>query len=371
MAVAHFARLLVAIMLVSGLARDVGRRVAATDVREQAMPTISRIQEGKFLGPSIEEILSCIADAVVSTDIDGKILLFNPAAEKIFGYSASEVLGSSIHLLIPARFREIHASHIASFGAAPKDVARSMASERKVLGLRRDGTEFAAEAMLSCRHLGQITLLTVVIRDVSHRIALDEQRELIASEMAHRFKNIMAMVNSVIRLTERSVSTVEEFREGLEGRLNSVLRNQAALIEPGRQIQLSELMEFELAPFRENATNQISVNGPELTIPHQQVVSISLVLHELTTNAVKYGALSSAEGSLQVNWTTEQEGASNYVMLDWIETGGPPVTPPDRRGFGSTLIERSFGAPNTVVDYKPEGLTAHFRIKLSALADAT
>jgi two-component sensor histidine kinase len=95
------------------------------------------------------------------------------------------------------------------------------------------------------------------------------------------------------------------------------------------------------------------------------------VLHELTTNAVKYGALSSAEGSLQVNWTTEQEGASNYVMLDWIETGGPPVTPPDRRGFGSTLIERSFGAPNTVVDYKPEGLTAHFRIKLSAWPDAS
>jgi len=142
-----------------------------------------------------------------------------------------------------------------------------MAGERPVLGLRRDGTEFAAEAMLSCRHLEKMTLLTVVIRDVSDRKALERQRELIASEMAHRFSNIMAMVNPVIALTAKSVSTVEEFREVLEGRLRSVLRNQAALVEPGRQAQLSDLVEFELAPFRSDARNNISVNGPQLTVP--------------------------------------------------------------------------------------------------------
>lgn len=328
------------------------------------MNTISNRDEAKFLGPSIEEILSCIADAVISTDVHGKILLFNPGAEKIFGYSASEVLGSSIQLLIPSRFREIHASHIARFSSAPGDVARAMAGERPVLGLRRDGTEFAAEAMLSCRHLGQMTLLTVVIRDVSHRKALDEQRELIASEMTHRFSNIMAMVNSVIALTAKSVSTVEEFREALEGRLRAILRNQAALVEPGRQVQLIELVEFELAPFRSDASNNIRVNGPELTVPPQKAINISLMLHELTTNAVKYGALSKFGGSVQLAWKTEQDGDVRYVLLDWIEKGGPPVKPPVHRGFGSTLIERTFGSSNSVVNYKPEGLEAHFRIQL-------
>ena len=224
--------------------------------------------------------------------------------------------------------------------------------------------------MLSCRHLGQMTLLTVVIRDVSYRKALEDQRDLIASEMTHRFSNIMAMVNSIIRLTARSVSTVEEFRVSLEGRLQAVMRNQSALVEPGRAFKFNELVEFELAPFRSDATNHISVNGPELTVPSKQAVTISLVLHELTTNAVKYGALSKVGGSIHLSWNTEQVGEIAYVLLDWIETGGPHVKPPVRRGLGSALIEQSFGSSNSVVYYKPEGLAAHFRIQLGEMRDA-
>lgn len=328
------------------------------------------MQNAELAFHSIEEILSCIADAVISTDAHGKILLFNPAAEKIFGYSASEVLGSSIQVLIPSRFRETHTSHVANFSSALSDVARAMGNEREVVGLRRDGTEFAAEAMLSCRHLGERTLLTVVIRDVSYRKALEEQRDLIASEMAHRFSNIMAMVNSILRLTAKSVSTVEEFSAVLEGRLQAVLRNQSALVEPGGEFQFNELVEFELAPFRSDATNHISVNGPKLTVPSKQAVTISLVLHELTTNAVKYGALSTTGGSVHLSWKTEQVGEAAYALLDWIETGGPPVKPPVRRGFGSALIEQSFGSSNSVVNYKPEGLRAHFRIQLGEMRDA-
>jgi PAS domain S-box-containing protein len=290
--------------------------------------------DSDFLGPSAEEILACIADAVISTDIQGKILLFNPAAEKLFGYSAPEVLGTSIQLLIPPRFRESHNRHVASFGSASRDVARVMASEREVFGLRSDGTEFPAEAML------------------------------IASEMAHRFRNLMAVVNSVVSLTARSVSTVEEYRDALEGRLRSVSRTQEALLAPGREVQLTELVELELAPFRNDASNRISVRGPEVTIPAQQAVSLSLILHELTTNAVKYGALSKVNGSVQVAWKTQQEGDVRYLLLDWIETGGPPVISPIRRGFGSALIESCFGSSNSVVKYNPEGLTAHFRIRL-------
>jgi PAS domain S-box-containing protein len=328
------------------------------------MGTKTNELDTEFLGPSAEEILACIADAVISTDIHGKILLFNPAAEKLFGYSAPEVLGTSIQLLIPPRFRENHGRHVASFGAASSDLARAMASEREVFGLRSNGTEFPAEAMLSRRFLGRMTLLTVVIRDTSYQKVLDEQRNLIASEMAHRFRNLMAVVNSVVSLTARSVSSVPEYREALEGRLRSVSRTQEALLEPGREVQFIELVELELAPFRNDPSNRISVRGSEVTIPAQQAVSLSLVLHELTTNAVKYGALSKVNGSVQVAWKTQQEGDVRYLLLDWIEKGGPPVMSPKRRGFGSALIESCFGSSNSVVKYNPEGLTAHFRIRL-------
>ncbi len=328
------------------------------------MSRTSSGHDGKFIGPSIEEILSCIGDAVISTDVVGKIVLFNPAAETIFGYRAEDILGSDIERLIPARFRGAHKGHIAAFGSAPSDVARAMASEREVVGLRRNGNEFAAEAMLSCRHLDRMTLLTVVIRDISQRKAIDEEREIIVAEMSHRFSNIIAMVNSVIGMTARSVASVDEFRDVLEGRLHAISRNQAALVEPGRAVQFAALVAFELAPFRSETGNAIVLDGVDLTVPAKQAVRISLLVHELTTNAVKYGALSTAEGSLRLAWNTERDGDADYLVLDWIERGGPPVSPPTRRGSGSALIERSFGLSNSTVTYAPEGLTARFRIRL-------
>lgn len=320
--------------------------------------------DADFLGPSTDEILSCIADAVISTDALGRILLFNPAAEKLFGYSAAEVLGTSIEFLIPARFRETHARDVAKFGSASTDSAREMASEREVFGLRRNGTEFPAEAMLSRRFIGQKFLLTVVIRDVSYRKALDEQRSLIASEMAHRFKNVMAVVNAVISLTARSVLTVEEFRDALLDRLQSISRTQDAVLESGTNVQLIELVEAEMAPFQNHASNRIDVHGPQLTVPAQQAVSIALVLHELATNAVKYGSLSNIEGSVQVTWTIERDGDTPYLLLEWVEMGGPTVEPPVRRGFGSDLIGRCFGPSSSALTFDPEGLTARFRIRL-------
>jgi two-component sensor histidine kinase len=239
-----------------------------------------------------------------------------------------------------------------------------MAGEREVFGLRRDGTEFRAEAALSRRFLGAKTVLTVVIRDVSYRIALDEQRNLIALELAHRFKNIMSVVSAVITLTARSVSSVTEFRDVLEDRLGSISRNQDALLGPASDIQLIELVKNELAAFRYDASNRFRLHGPELTIPTQLAVSISLVLHELATNAAKYGSLSNTEGYVQLNWTNGREGDARFLLLEWTERGGPSVEPPVRRGFGSDLIVRCFGPSSSVVKYNPEGLTAHFRIPL-------
>jgi len=297
-------------------------------------------RDAKFLGPSTEELLSCIADAVISTDEQGNILLYNPAAEKLFGHPAAEVMGTSIQLLIPPRFRKAHARHVADFGSAPTETARVMASEREVCGLRRDGTEFPAEAMLSRRVLGPNTLLTVVIRDVSYRKELAEQQNLIASELAHRFKNIMSIVNAVVSLTSRSVSTVAEFRDALESRLSSISRTQDALLIPGNDVQMSYLAGLELEPFRNEQTNRITLHGPVVTIKTQQAVSISLVLHELATNAAKYGSLSNDEGSVKLEWTTAPDGDDFYLLLEWSETGGPPVKPPIRRGCGSDLMGR-------------------------------
>lgn len=125
-----------------------------------------------------------------------------------------------------------------------------------------------------------------------------------------------------------------------------------------------ELVELELAPFRDRASNRIRAHGPGLTIPTQQAVSASLVLHELATIAAKHGSPSNTEGSVQLDWTAEQEGDGHYLLLEWTETGGPRDKAPVRRRFVCDLIDRCLGPSSSVVKYDPAGLAAQFRIRL-------
>jgi two-component sensor histidine kinase len=173
--------------------------------------------------------------------------------------------------------------------------------------------------------------------DITARKRAEEARQLLSRELDHRVKNTLATVQAVAELTLRSSSTLEGFGEMFRGRIAALARMHAAIWRHrGTPIRLRELVELSLAPFG-RGTERASIDGEEVPIPLQSASALGLALHELATNAVKHGALSTTSGCVHVSWTLRED----RLRLVWRESGGPSVGTPARRGFGSVLIEQS------------------------------
>ena len=277
--------------------------------------------------PTISELLSLIADGVVSTDRRGRIILFNKAAEELFGYSRAEVLGRPVEILLPKRVQGAHREAFAAFARSPSAQARMMGHRREILGLRKNGQEFPAEASLSRRDVNGRSILTVVVRDVTARKQADEQRMILFGELGHRFKNMMTVVNSIVSLTARSATSRKTLVTSLRGRLNSLARTHDVLFRAGGACaELRELLEAELSPYRIDGSCNLHLVGEPCLLPARQVLDVALAVHELATNAAKYGALSRATGRVEIRWTADEKA----VELNWTESRGPRVVPPTR-----------------------------------------
>ena len=312
--------------------------------------------------PADPEILSLIADAIVSTDQDGNIILFNAAAEAMFGYGPEEVIGLPVEILMPLRVHRIHHLSLMNFADAQLSGGRKMGDRREVIGSRKNGDEFAVEATLSRWSVDGRPVLTAVIRDASERKRIDEARALLASEMAHRFKNAIAVVSSIVSLTARGARSVKAFSEALQGRLDALARTHDLLFQSGAHAaDLRALVEAELSPYLGSDSENVMLTGPAVHLSSGVAVNLSLALHELATNAAKYGALSKTKGKVTIAWRIVDADTGTRLLLTWREAGGPPVSPPSRIGFGTELIKRCFGE-GASIDYSRAGL--HARIEL-------
>lgn len=170
----------------------------------------------------------------------------------------------------------------------------------------------------------------------------NEQLRLIVDELGHRFKNLVGMVQSIARQTMHQATSKEDFEVRFSGRLEALGRSVDRLLANEQQgVRIDELVRSELTAFGLLDGAQISVNGPALGVNPAAARSIGLTLHELATNASKYGALSVPEGKVAVHWELANSGAQRRFLMTWRESGGPIVTEPKRRGFGRRVIEQS------------------------------
>jgi len=330
-------------------------------------------REDDILTVAAAEMLALIPDGVVGTDASGTVLFLSPVAERLFEYAADEVIGRSICQLLPERFHESHEAFMLRFGVAGGEEQRLMADREEVLGRRKDGSEFPAEVSISRRRLGQRTILTAVVRDITERRQLEQQLEqqcdLLVSELNHRISNLMSVVQSVIRLTAQHHDTAQSLRDALQERLNAVAERQQLISREGwTSVGLDSLLSAELRPYAAPDGGNLELEGSPQRISAAAATSLGLVLHELATNSAKYGALSSPSGHLSVSWHPD-EGAKT-LKIAWDERGGPEVKPPQREGFGTSLVQRvltfQFGG-DVQMAYPPAGFQAHVRLPLSKL----
>jgi len=218
--------------------------------------------------------------------------------------------------------------------------------------------------------VAQLTELSEIVMDEialrtenARRRTIEQHHRVLVHELNHRVKNTLALVDSVIALSVRADTAFADFGEALRGRVAALTRSHALALDRGREvITLDDLVQAELAPLQ---CERVTVDGAAVQLAPGIALYLSMGLHELVTNAVKYGALSNDAGRVALGWTL----ADGRLKLSWQESGGPPVTPPARNGFGSLLFERILGAAlkgQVTRDFAPDGLKVGFDFPLKS-----
>jgi two-component sensor histidine kinase len=191
------------------------------------------------------------------------------------------------------------------------------------------------------------------------------RQTLLIRELHHRVKNTLATVQALVGATVRSTTTVEEFYRAFSARVVSLANTHSLLTEDYWQTaSLREMLTNELGPYDDDA-GRVVLNGPLVELSSDLAVPTGMAIHELTTNAAKFGALSVPTGRVEVAWNIERQDNSRKLRLEWVERGGPPVEPPQRKGFGSTLLQRVLTAQAQAeihIDFEKAGL----RFKMDA-----
>jgi two-component sensor histidine kinase len=169
----------------------------------------------------------------------------------------------------------------------------------------------------------------------------EEHQTLLIRELQHRVKNTLATVQALLRATARSASTVEDFKQVFEARVLSLSRTHDLLVENAwRAAPIRDILCSELGPYDDGAGTRVLLAGPAVELSAELAVPIGMAIHELTTNAAKYGAFSTPRGWLEVEWDVRGLDGGRRLRLSWTEHDGPPVEKPSRKGFGSSLIQR-------------------------------
>ena len=210
--------------------------------------------------------------------------------------------------------------------------------------------------------------------DMTERKRAEEHQRLLTAELQHRVKNTLAMVQAIASQTLRGATDIDEAREAFSARLISLGRAHDILTQASwTAAPIVDVVEGALSVHRQADASRIRVNGPNVLLGAKPALSLALALHELATNAAKYGALSTANGAVDLRWHVVHEGEQPRFCLTWTEQGGPPIlSQPTRRGFGSRLIERSFASEvggEVRLTYAPTGLVCRLEAPLASMQE--
>lgn len=301
-------------------------------------------------------------DALIALDLDGRIEAWNPGAERLFGYTREEAIGAPVEMLSDA-------AQAADQAAMLKSVMNGrtigpLDTERR----RSDGSAVAVSLSMSpvVGADGKVCGVVKAAQDISERKRLERRQALLARELVHRSKNQLAVISSIVRATLRSSPDPAEFATALTGRLQSFAAAQDILVsQHWERAELKDIAEAQLQAHADPELGRVTLSGPPVMLPADLAVPVGLALHELATNASKYGALSVPQGRVEVDWTiTPVDGGGRLLTLHWRESGGPPVSTPTRRGFGSMLIERCIPNADVKRRFELAGLDCVMKLPL-------
>jgi PAS domain S-box-containing protein len=216
-------------------------------------------------------------------------------------------------------------------------------------------------------HDGSVVQVTGILVNISDRKRAEAAQDILNRELSHRLKNTLTLVQSIAAQTLRNAPSMDAAREALAARLIALGKAHDILLDGHTDSAcVVDLVRGALA-LHEDAQQRFQFTGPSLHMGPSAALSLTLILHELATNATKYGALSRPAGRVTVAWSLAGVGTDAEFRLVWSEQGGPPVTPPTRKGFGSRLIERGLSGGTVELRYPPEGVVCTLTTPLAGV----
>ena len=304
------------------------------------------------------------SDCVKVLDLDGRILRINVNGQhvmeiddlsKIFGQHWSRLWPPEMHTQIEGALAEARAGRtgrFSSFGPTAKGTPKWW----DVIVTSIPGAD------------GRPTRLVASSRDITEQKASEQRQVLLTNELAHRGKNLLAVVLSITFRSLSGTQPLGEARDILIQRLHALARSQSVLMSQGFEgAPLAEIVSLEFESF----SDRVQAAGPEVMLNPRVAQTFALIVHELATNATKHGALSTPQGQIKIHWSIEGVGPEARFRFKWQELDGPTVIPPTRQGFGRILLEKAvaqeFGSPPTVL-FDPDGLTYQIDAPLSVVA---
>lgn len=330
---------------------------------------ISERKQHELARGRLAAIVDSSKDAIIGHDLEGIIHSWNAGAERLLGYSAEQVLGRSLSGLSGDGDGE---GEVRALLETARDQGRPVETEMD--WQRQDGA--TVPVALTCSLVkdaaGRVVAGSTIARDVTQSKRAAAHMQLMLRELNHRVKNSLFNVQAIALQTLSSAQTLADFKPAFMARLMALSNTHNLLaLDEWHGVGLREIIASELTPYDHDGRSRVDIVGDDLQLEPKTALALAMAVHELATNASKYGALSVAAGRVAVDWDTQAGVGGRRLRLRWREYGGPPVAPPGRTGFGSRLITEGLAMEldgEATLDFEPDGVVCRIDVPLSTQA---
>lgn len=312
---------------------------------------------------NFERVVRQASDFIGISDVNGSVVFLNDAAKRLVGVDETDPLPRNVMEYIAEPDRLLFREEVLPVVRRGENVERELRLKHFITGELVP----ALYTIFPMRdEQGQVVGYGVVTKDITDQKEAEERKGQIMAEAAHRIKNTLAVVGAIVAQTIRTAKNLEEGGQSIATRVAALAAAQDILTgAEGAAADIMSVVAGALAP-HDAGNGRLRFDGPSHPLAAPQALGLSLALHELATNAAKYGALSNELGVVSIKWSVGEDGA---FEMEWLERDGPAVSPPSSQGFGSKLIQRMVGPyfkGKTVLDFTSEGVRFHLKGTLEA-----
>lgn len=289
------------------------------------------------------------------------ITKWNRGSEDLYGYSRDEAIGQKKNQLLKTSVFQ------SSFADLKQQLSETGSWAGELKQTTKDGREVTVESQIELVSSEQTRLCLESVRDVTDRRLWEERQKLLLGELSHRVKNTLGVVLSIARQTRRSAESTGQFVESFEGRVSALADSHQLLAESDwKGAELGELVRQQLQPYLDENGSRVSTEGGAVVLPADLAAPFAMVIHELCTNALKYGSWSKPKGKVILSWHLSPGSNGEKILhFTWKESGGPPVHEPKTFGFGSALIENSLPNATVLRKFDPKGLICTIELPIA------